>query len=399
MRGAAFPTKMDRYIARLLVRPLAVVLVLSALILLLDKLRRLLDFVVNAGGSPRVVFSMLANIVPTYLSFGVVVGLMLSIVLTFRKLATTSELDVLRACGVSYARMLIVPLCFAVTLCAVNFALIGFVQPHARYAYKEIAFDLQSGALGISIKKGEFNRVGKQSTLWIGNIDGNRLEDVFIRMAGRKHPVTISAAEARILAAPDGKALLFRLRRGVLIEEQQDLSSPRVLTFDSYDLRVAMPSIGRMLERGGDADEMTVVELARIAQGDRSVGADHSVTPRVAAANLHFRLVQVATLLVLPFLGLALAVPPKRTTSPVGIFVSIIVLVLWYKLNQFTLAQAAAGAIPPFWGQWMPFALFAGASGWFYYSFSHGIGGRPLGMLETAWSKLVRIWRRKLKPA
>ena len=45
---------------------------------------------------------MLANLLPEYASLAIPLGLMLGILLAFRKLATSSELDVMRAVGLGY---------------------------------------------------------------------------------------------------------------------------------------------------------------------------------------------------------------------------------------------------------------------------------------------------------
>ena len=67
--------------------PLLGTLVLAAMLLVLDKMLRLFDFVVNAGGPVSVVWRMLANLLPEYFSLGIPIGLMLGILLAFRKLA------------------------------------------------------------------------------------------------------------------------------------------------------------------------------------------------------------------------------------------------------------------------------------------------------------------------
>ena len=46
-----------------------------------------------------------------------------------------------------------------------NFAIVGFVQPYAQYAYQGLRFELSSGALGASIKVGEFTNLGRRMTL------------------------------------------------------------------------------------------------------------------------------------------------------------------------------------------------------------------------------------------
>src|SRR3546814_1748792 len=110
---------------------------------------------------------MLANLVPEYLSLGIPIGLMLGILLAFRRLALSSELDVLQAVGLSHGRLLRVPYMYAIGLALVNLAIVGFVQPYARYAYEGLRFELRSGALGASIKVGEFTNLGNKMTLRI----------------------------------------------------------------------------------------------------------------------------------------------------------------------------------------------------------------------------------------
>ncbi len=142
-------------------------LVLSAMLLVLEKMLRLFDFVATEGGPVSVVWRMLANLIPEYLSLGIPIGLMLGILLAFRRLATSSELDVLRGVGMSFGRLMRVPYAFAFALALLNLAIVGFIQPYARYAYEGLRFELRSGALGASIKVGEFTKLGSRMTLRI----------------------------------------------------------------------------------------------------------------------------------------------------------------------------------------------------------------------------------------
>src|SRR5687768_17375908 len=137
-------TQTDRYLARLIFVPLMATLTLAAMLLLLDKMLRLFDFVVSEGGPVNVVWRMLANLIPEYLSLGIPIGLMLGILLAFRRLALSSELDTLRAVGLSYGRLLRVPYIYAIALMLLNLAIVGFVQPYARYAYEGLRFELRS---------------------------------------------------------------------------------------------------------------------------------------------------------------------------------------------------------------------------------------------------------------
>ena len=129
----------DRYLARNIAVPLIGTLVLAAMLLVLEKMLRLFDFVINAGGPVSVVWRMLANLLPEYFSLGIPIGLLLGILLAFRKLALRSELDAMRGIGIGYGRLLRVPYVFAVGLLLVNIAIVGWVDPYARYRYEGLA--------------------------------------------------------------------------------------------------------------------------------------------------------------------------------------------------------------------------------------------------------------------
>ncbi|WP_397577382.1 LptF/LptG family permease, partial [Sphingorhabdus sp.] len=162
--------------------PLLATLAIAASLLLLDKMLTLFDFVAAEGGPVSVVWRMLANLMPEYLSLGIPIGLLLGILLAFRKLATSSELDIFRAVGMSYLRLLRVPFLLAIALAMVNFAIVGFVQPSARYLYEELRFELRSGAFGAKVRVGEFNNVGKNLTMRIDESrnNGNALSGMFV---------------------------------------------------------------------------------------------------------------------------------------------------------------------------------------------------------------------------
>ena len=57
-------------------------------------------------------------------------------------------------------------------------------------------------------------------------------------------------------------------------------------------------------------------------------------------------------MLLLPLLAVALAVPPKRSTSGLGIFLSIVFVVTYHKVNQYAEQMGALGRIDPLIALW-----------------------------------------------
>lgn len=382
----------DRYLARTIAVPLLGTLILAAMLLVLDKMLRLFDFVVTAGGPVSVVWRMLANLLPEYLSLGIPIGLMLGILLAFRKLALSSELDALRGIGFGFGRMLRVPYFYAVALMLLNIAIVGYIEPYSRYRYEGLRFDLRSGALGASIKVGEFNRLGKRLTLRIDSSEdkGTRLGGIFVQVDDRSGTSVAATAQAgRFLSTDDPDTILFRLRKGRLVQQSPKFPAPRTLSFESYDLPINLPAVDRFRSRGHEHEELTLNELVRESYGGGAVGKG-----RLAAeANLHFRLVEVMMMLMLPLLAVALAVPPKRSSSALGIFVGIVILVAYHKVNQYAEQAGAQGRIEPILALWVPLILLSAMIWWMYHVLAHKPGGQPIGALERVFAKAGRTVR------
>jgi lipopolysaccharide export system permease protein len=393
----------DRYLARSIAAPLLGTLILAAMLLVLDKMLRLFQYVVDAGGPVSVVWRMLANLLPEYLSLGIPIGLMLGILLAFRKLALSSELDALRGIGIGYGRLLRVPYAYAIPLAIINLLIVGYLEPYTHYRYKGLQFDLKSGALGAAIKVGEFNQLGKHLTLRIDRSEnkGTQLHGIFVQSEDAKGMIVAATAErGRFLATDDPDKILFRLTKGRLVQDSPKFLTPRTLAFDTYDLPVSLPVIDQFRRRAvGEADELYLHELWRMGYGG---GAPAHVDRLADEAHFNFRMVEVVMMFMLPLLAIALAVPPKRSTSGLGIFVSILIVVAYHKVNQYAEAAAANGRIDPTIGLWLPLLVLAGLIYWMYYVLAYRPGGQPIGALEwffSASTKRIRNMMPKPKEA
>ena len=247
-------TALDRYIFRLVLMPMLAVFVIAASLLVLDKMLKLFDFVATEGGPVSVVFQMLANLLPEYASLAIPLGLMLGILLAFRRLATSSELDVMRAVGLSYTRMLRVPYMIALVLAGLNLMIVGYVQPLSRYYYEQLQFELRSGALGASIKVGEFNNLKDRMSLRIeqSRDEGRELVGIFARVVDTNGQVlSISAERGRFLALKENPdTVIMRLTNGQIVQDTAK-DGPRVLNFTSHDLPIDLPALEKFRQRGG----------------------------------------------------------------------------------------------------------------------------------------------------
>nr|ABN71556.1 putative permease [uncultured bacterium] len=385
-------TSVDRYIFRLVAMPMLAVFVIAASLLVLDKMLKLFDFVATEGGPVSVVFRMLANLLPEYASLAIPIGLMLGILFAFRKLATSSELDVMRAVGLGYGRLLRVPFIMAVGLAGVNLVIVGYLQPLSRYYYEQLQFELRSGALGASIKVGEFTTLKDKIALRIerSEDEGRKLMGIFVRVADDQGQVlSVSAREGRFLALKDNPdTIVFRLSDGQIVQDSPGVT-PRVLTFSRHDLPIDLPALERFRQRGGGEREYLLPELLRLGWNDEVPLTQRNIN----RANFNYRMVEVVMMLLLPLLAVALAVPPKRSTSALGVFVSIVMVVAYHKVNEYGQSIAALGKSGVLLALWGPFVVFAAMIVWMYWRLAHVPGGQPIGGLERFATYAARRMR------
>src|SRR5205814_998611 len=187
--------------------------------------------------------------------------------------------------------------------------------------------------------------------------------------------IAATAERGRFLATDDPDKILFRLTKGRLVQDSPKFTTPRTLAFDGYDLPVSLPAISQFRGRSaGEADELYINELWRLGYGG---GASTHALRVAAEAHFNFRMVEVVMMFMLPLLAVALAVPPKRSTSALGIFISILIVVAYHKVNQYAAQSAAAGRLDPTIGLWLPLVVLSGMVLWMYHVLADKPGGQP----------------------
>ena len=153
-----------------------------------------------------------------------------------------------------------------------------------------------------------------------------------------------------------------------------------------HDLPIDLPRIAAFRARGGRERELTLPELWQAGDATSQPGLNW----RQSAANLHRRLIQIAVLFLLPPLGLALAIPPKRNAGSIGIFIGIGLLIVYNQISQATERASATGHLDPIAAQWLPFTGFALLSAWLFYRLAYRVESNPAAQIERLASRLAR---------
>ena len=367
--------KIDIYIFKNTAVPLIATLGISALLLLLEKMLSLFDFVINQGGPIDIVWQMLGNLMPQYLTLVLPLAMFLGVLLTIRKFALSSELEAFLGCGISLHRLLVPSIIIAVFLLIVNILVVGFVQPYSKYAYEELIFDVRSGALGAAIKSNEFTNLGDGLTLRIeeSQNSGRELIDIFAQKEDADgHIFSVSAKKGNFFASPDQKYIILRLFDGTIIDFDASQNRPRILNFDMHDLPLEVPMFKQFRTRGNEASEMTISEL----------WLKRNTEDSAIIATIHSRLARAISILIVPFLAVPLGLVAKRSGRALGISVGVFILLFYHKVLEFGLDFATEGIFSPWLTIWLPALIFILVTSRLYYVGAYQVGGVPLRNLE-----------------
>lgn len=389
--------RVDRYILRLMAIPIGLVLGVAAMLLLLERMLRLFDLVVNQGGPFSIVWKMLINLVPHYMGLALPIAFFLGIMIAFRGLSTSSELDALQSSGVGISRLMLPVACVAGIVFVLNLMLTGYLQPYGRYAYRSLRYDVSSGALGASIKEAEYTKISEKLTLRVGNISdgGEKLSNILVYSDdGEGNIATLTSEEGSFRVVGQTRDLVLSLKNGVQLLKRANDGGRSILRFDSHDLLVELDEIEEFRDRGDSERELTLPELWRARSGGvASTETGEAVSEQVIAAELHGRIVRSLSVLILPLLAIPLAVVRRRSDGSFGMAAGILLLLLYHKALEFGEAMASEALLPVWLGVWAPFTLLSVLGIYMFQTAAFKVDSGPLPWLAERWEDVEEIAR------
>jgi len=339
-------SRVDRYLLSKTLLPFGATVAVAAMLLLLERMLRLFDFVITENGPAEVVWQMLAHLVPHYLGLALPVGLFLGTALAFRALSLSSELDAMMAAGMGIARLVRPIFAFALVLVALDVWLVGFQQPESRQAYRELSFELRSDRLTL--------RVGGSQD------EGRELTDIFLR---RETPdgdtITATARRGGFFATGGEQTVLLRLFDGRLVDFAQGTAKPRVLTFAAHDVVVELPEVEAERPRSGIEREMSLGELYGSVAAGRT-GPEEVRTTHAFLGEMHWRLVHMLTFLAIPLIAAPLGIADKRTGSAGGMIAGLTLLIVYNELVEAGEREISLGTLAPWQSVWSLYLGFLG---------------------------------------
>lgn len=394
---------------------LLVTLLVAAVILLLERMLRLLDIAVGNGVSTLVVFQMLFNLIPHYIGLALPAALFLGVLLAFRKLSSQSELDAIQSSGIGLSRFIRSAVILGLLMMMVNLILVGYLQPFSRYAYRALLFNVTSGVLESGIGEGVFMDLPNSYTLRVQESRGagRELYGVFAHQQKEDGTIiTLTAKRGQLVTGTAEQATSLRLYQGNRSEWSPGATTADTVSFDVFDWPLNLEELVRFRMRGGDERELTISELLRGYINNMNAGKtgtrgattnaqappEASVPPSAVAAELHGRIVFSLSILFLPMLAAPLGIMTHRASKSFGLVVGLLTLVVYHKILEFSEAYATVGGMAPEPALWVPFALFIAGTTYLFLKTEIVAGATPMQRLEDRWSNLTSSLTRLIRP-
>src|SRR6476660_5893549 len=136
---------------------------IGLLMLLAERLVRLLDTTLGKKNSFAVVFEMLAYLVPHYLGLAIPAALFLGLLFGFNRMSKASEVDAFLASGIGLHRLAQPVALLSLFFMAASIIMVGWLQPHTRYLYRSVVFDVKNVDVFYLAEEGVFMQAGTRT--------------------------------------------------------------------------------------------------------------------------------------------------------------------------------------------------------------------------------------------
>lgn len=363
----------DLYVLRQTMKPLAIALLVALLVLLIERMLRLLDTLLGAQGPVKLVLEIMTYLVPHYVGLALPISLLIGIMIAFNRLSRDGEIDALQCAGVNLARQSRAALLVAIGVAVITGITLGYLKPYGRYAYQGMIYTVTNAALQAFVQAGVFTPIGDTTFLVQGiGREAGAFAGIFVHQGGSNRSTVVTAREGALMRAPDDGLPMLRLFDGIrLTEDFEKARSPSsadgappagVLRFEELSMSLGDGRAPMFRARGVDERELTMPELWQ---------RRHAPPPGIRSSDMiaefNVRLARTISVPLLPLFGVPLALGRRRSDRSWGLVAGLLLLILYNQVLDVGKNMVESGEAGPVVGIWLPFIAFAAFSAWLFW--------------------------------
>ena len=332
---------LDRYIFRIWAGPFAGGMLVVLGILLLGRALKLLGQIGDSPDAWRLMGELLVFTIPYFLLLTIPMAFFLSMQNTITSLQQNSEMDAMRAAGISYTRMFRSLLAMAVILWFSLSYVALYMLPQSQLNFNQLLLKVYELKGALSFSPQRFSQDSGPITVYVeGERENNVYQGIFLEDRQQQAAVFYLAEEGEF--RPAGNRLQLILRHGVRLEGQG--ISQRMLRFEEY--KVSLPIQTLRMKRQHMSDHPTRMKPAMLWEHIQKT------KDPIAIAEWHRRLGLPFLVIVLFLFALPLSLTPKRSGKAGSLLIGIGLLIALYNMQLLLLRQIEQGHLPG-WSIWL----------------------------------------------
>lgn len=368
--------------------PAIVGLVVFTFILLINKLLKLVELLVNKGITLGEVCQLLWYLLPSFLVLTIPISILLGILICMGKMSGDCEMIALKVSGVSLHQMT-PPVA---VVCCVGFLLTSvitlYLLPLGNYAFRKNLIDFARKHSEANLEEGIFIDYFEGLVLYINSFDKeeNRINGIFISdRRDPRIPSIIIAEHALIFADRDNTKLSFQLSNGSIHRFDQQTSDYQYALFNSYTMNIQLTEVD-------DDDfkikyrEMDTLSLVRLAE-ERRKNKQSAININV---EIHKRFAFPFACIVFGLLGISLGSSWHRGGRSYGFVASLIIVFFYYLFLNIGENLAKSGFFFVWLGIWLP-NIVLGTLGVYLYQKVARDQTLPVSAVENVAAAISRL--------
>ena len=400
--------RLDSYIFRQMVAPFGLCIALITTVLIMHKMLKLMEMIINKGIPASVFLLFLLFLLPSLLVLSIPMAVLVSILMTFSRMSADNEIVALKANGVSLFRMLRPPLIFGIVGWLLSSGIMLYVLPYANRPAKEKIFEMAAKHVDAEVQPRVFYDKFKEFMIYVQEKlpDERLMRGVFVSHTPDDGSMRLMVAATGLLIPDEKRGQTYlRLENGSVHElpksrgERYTVSSfeiqnlPMLSEQTKKKLRDKIPLSHR---------EMTISELREVIAGNleqletAEAAYEEALQKRkqnpedvseksveglkitwnwwqwgynASRVELHKKFSLPFACIIFALIGVPLGIFNRRRKQGGSIGISLLLFLGYYVLLSAGENLGDNGDLPPFLSMWLPnIAVGVFAAFLLYYS-------------------------------
>lgn len=351
-------SRIRRYILLETFIPALLALGVFTFVLLMGRMLRLVEMVVNKGMPLVEIAQLFIFLLPSFLVITLPLSFLLGILLGLGRLSADGEIIALKSSGVGLYGLLKPILFLGLIVSAATALLTLYAEPAGNTAFRSKVFQIATSHAGVSIQPQVFNDDFDGLVLYADDIDERRgvMQGLFISDERTGDvPATIIASRGRLITDASALTMVLRLEEGSIHRRpDQERETYQTIHFSIYDISLDLGARLAATEgRQRKAKELTLAELREARSTAETPTQRNTLT-----ADLHRRFVLPLAPFLFALVGVPLGVQNQRSGKGGGFAIGLVVFLAYYLMFSFAETMAIEGGFPPVPVLWLPTVVF-----------------------------------------